>query len=213
MPLEEQMRTGKLYVEFGHAAAADREYEKVIEAQRVRAKELAFDYNAARPSDYETKNRILSELLGSVGSDVFIEAPVHFSYGCNTHIGHHFYANFNLTVVDDAEVHIGNYVMCAPNVTISVTGHPVYGEFRRKGAQFSLPVHIGNDVWIGANAVILPGVTIGSNVVIGVGSVVTRDIPDNCVAFGVPCRVAREITAEDARWIRKGVPLNADWDA
>lgn len=212
MSLREQMQNGLLYVEFGHELAEDKEYEQVIATQRKQAKELVFDYNATRPSDYETKQQILLQLLGDIGSDAFIEAPIHFSYGCNTHIGHHFYANFNLTVVDDIDVYIGDYVMCAPNVTIAATGHPVYGEFRRKGAQFSLPVHIGNDVWIGANTVILPGVQIGNNVVIGAGSVVTRNIPDNCVAFGVPCHVSRKITAEDKKWLRTGVQLNYDWN-
>lgn len=212
MSLESKMKTGKLYCEFGHETKENQEYEKKIEYQRVHCKELTFDYNGTRPSNTKEKQKILKELLAEMGEEVWIESPVHFSYGCNTHIGHHVYANFNLCVVDDCEVFIGNYVMFGPNVTISVTGHPVWGEYRRKGAQFSLPVHIGNDVWIGSNAVVLPGVTIGDDVVIGAGSVVTHDIPSHTVALGVPCRVVREITEEDRLNYRKGFPVNEDWD-
>lgn len=212
MSLEQQMKTGKLYVEFGHASEEDQAYEKMIEGQRMRCKELLYDYNHTRPSDQDTKNRILKTLLADVGESVWVEAPVQFSYGCNTHFGNFVYANFNLTIVDDCDVFVGDYVMFAPNVTITATGHPVWPAYRRKGAQFSLPVHIGNDVWIGSNTVILPGVTIGNNVVIGAGSVVTHDIPDNSVAFGSPCRVVRPITEADKDSYKKGFPLNEDWD-
>lgn len=211
MSLEKQMKNGLMYVEYGHKSEEDIAYEKVIEKQRRHGKELTFEYNRTNPSDYEKKDALLKELLGSLGKDAWIEAPVQFSYGCNTHIGDHFYANFNLVVVDDVEVRIGDYVMIGPNVCISVTGHPVYGEYRRYGAQFSFPVTIGNDVWIGANCVIMPGVNIGNNVVIGAGSVVTHDIPDNSVAYGTPCKVIREITEYDKENFRKGMPLNKDW--
>ena len=190
----------------------NKKYEKVIEAQRVRCKDLVFEYNNTRPSDLTRKKEILGELLGEVGEKAWIEAPAYFSYGCNTHIGHHFYSNFNMCIVDDCDVFIGDYVMFGPNVTVTVTGHPVWSEYRRKGAQFSLPVHIGSDVWIGANTVILPGVTIGNDVVIGAGSVVTHDIPDHVVAFGTPCRVVREITEHDREYYRKNMALNSDWD-
>lgn len=211
MSLEQQMKDGLLYREFGHKDEKDVAYEKVIERQRERAKELCFTYNQTFPSDYKKKEELLGEMFGSLGKMPWVEAPVHLSYGCNTHIGDYFYANFNMVIVDDIDVYIGNNVMFAPNVTISVTGHPVWGEFRRDGTQFSLPVRIGNDVWVGSNVVILPGVTIGNNVVIGAGSVVTHDIPDNVVAFGVPCKVARAITEEDKEYYKKGMPINKDW--
>lgn len=211
MSLENQMKTGLLYCEFGHAAGEDREYEKIIEAQRQNAKEQMHDYNAARPSDRETKDRILRELLAEAGTDIWMESPVHMAYGCNTHIGNYFYSNFNLSLVDDTDIYIGDYVMLGPNVTLSATGHPVCGEYRRKGTQFSLPIRIGNDVWIGANTVVLPGVTIGNDVVIGAGSVVTHDIPDHSVAFGSPCRVIRGITDYDREYYRKGCPVNPDF--
>ncbi|MDO5378427.1 MAG: sugar O-acetyltransferase [Clostridia bacterium] len=212
MSLKEQMETGKVYIEFGHASQEDKDYEQVIDAQRRRCKVLCYEYNKINPDDDARKKEILGELLGSAGKALWMEPPIHFAYGCNTHIGDHVYANFNLTVVDDGEVCIGDNVMFAPNVTISTTGHPVHPVFRDKGAQFSLPVRIGAHVWIGSNVVILPGVTIGENSVIGAGSVVTHDVPANSVAFGVPCRVVREITDEDLVFYRKGMKVNEDWD-
>lgn len=211
MSLEAQMRNGLLYCEYGHGSQEDKAYEKVIEKQRNDCKEMMFDYNNTRPTDFAAKKKILKNVLGSMGEEVWIESPAHFSYGCYTHIGHHFYSNFNLVIVDDAEVFIGNYVMFGPNVSISVTGHPVYGEYRRDASQFSLPVHIGDDVWIGANSVILPGVTIGAHSVIGAGSIVTHDIPENVVAFGAPCKVIREITDWDKEYYKKNMPVNFGW--
>lgn len=212
MALEEQMKTGKVYIEYGHTSQEDIAFEKKIEEQRKKGKELIYDYNHTRPSDYERKDALLKEILGTAGEKIWIESPVAFSYGCNTHMGSHVYANYNLVIVDDIDVYIGDYVMFAPNVTIAATGHPLVKDLRRKGAQFSLPVRIGNDVWVGANVAIMPGVTIGDGSVIGAGSVVTQDIPANVVAFGTPCKAVREITEEDRKYYRKGFPLNEDWD-
>lgn len=211
MTLEERMKSGALYYEFGNDSEEDKVYEKVIDQQRIRGKDLQFEYNNTIPSDMKRKNEILKELLGDVGKEVWIEAPAHFSYGCNTHIGDHFYSNYNLVVVDDTDVYIGNHVMIAPNVTISATGHPVDAEIRRKGTQFSVPVVIGDDVWIGANAVILPGVHIGDRAVIGAGSVVTHDIPSDTVAVGCPCKVLREITEEDKIYYFKGRKIDDEF--
>jgi len=211
MTLKEQMHNGLVYVEGGHTNPEDIAYEQETYEQRQLAKELCFDYNHTRPTELEKKQEILDKLLGGRGKSIWLEAPINFAYGSNTFIGDHFYANFNLTVVDDGECRIGDYVMIAPNVVISTTGHPVHPSFRDKGAQFSLPVVIKDHVWIGSNVTILPGVTIGENSVIGAGSVVTRDIPDNVVAGGVPCRVMREITDEDKLYYRKGVKINEDW--
>ena len=212
MSLEKQMKTGQVYVEFGHSDPADIAYEKVTEDQRLLAKDLCYDYNNTRPTDIKSREEILSKLLGAAGEGLWMEPPIHFAYGSNTYMGHHVYANFNLTVVDDGECRIGNYCMFAPNVVISTTGHPVHPSFRDKGAQFSLPVVIKDHVWIGSNVTIMPGVTIGENSVIGAGSVVTKDIPANVVAAGVPCKVMREITDEDLIYVRKGVKINEDWD-
>ena len=212
MSLEKQMKTGQVYVEFGHSDPADIAYEKVTEDQRLLAKDLCYDYNNTRPTDIKSREEILKKLLGAAGEGLWMEPPIHFAYGSNTYMGHHVYANFNLTVVDDGECRIGNYCMFAPNVVISTTGHPVHPSFRDKGAQFSLPVTIKDHVWIGSNVTIMPGVTIGENSVIGAGSVVTKDIPANVVAAGVPCKVMREITDEDLIYVRKGVKINEDWD-
>lgn len=212
MSLKEQMETGKVYIEFGHSSEEDKAYEIEIENQRQLAKDICFDYNNTRPTDVKRKDELLTKLLGNRGKSIWMEAPIHFAYGSNTHMGDHVYANFNLTIVDDGQCHIGNYVMFAPNVVISTTGHPLHPSLRDKGAQFSLPVVIKDHVWIGSNVTIMPGVTIGENSVIGAGSVVTRDIPANVVASGVPCRVMREITDEDLKFYRKGMPLNEDWD-
>ena len=211
MLLKDKMKNGQLYREFGHENIEDQEYEKEIERQRLNCKARMFEYNHCHPDNKKEKQDILRGLLGHAGENIWIEAPAYFAYGCNTYIGENFYANFNLVVVDDIEVHIGNNVMVAPNVTLSVTGHPVDPEYRRGGTQFSLPIVIGDDVWIGANSDILPGVTIGDNSVIGAGSVVTQDIPANSVAYGVPCRVIREINDYDKEYYRKGKKVNLDW--
>lgn len=212
MSLRKQMETGKVYIEFGHASEEDRAYEQVIEQQRQTAKEICFDYNNTRPMDTQRKDELLTRLLGSRGKSLWMEAPIHFAYGSNTFVGDHVYANFNLTVVDDGACHIGNYVMFAPNVVISTTGHPIAPAMRDKGAQYSLPVVIKDHVWVGANVTIMPGVTIGENSVIGAGSVVTHDIPDNVVACGVPCRVMRPIDENDRLYYRPGMKINEDWD-
>lgn len=211
MSLENNMKSGKLYKEFGHKDPEDIKYEKVIEEQRMNCKELVYDYNRLRPKDIENKNRLLKKILGRIGKNSWIEEPCHFSYGVNTYIGDNFYANFNLAVVDDGEVRIGDNVMFGPNITLSTTGHPIYEEYRRGGTQFSIPIVIGNDVWLGANIVILPGVTIGNNVVIGAGSVVTKDIPDNTLAYGNPCQAVREINEYDREYYRKNMSVNMDW--
>ena len=124
------------------------------------------------------------------------------------HVGKNFYANFNLTLVDDTDVFIGDDVMIGPNVTIATGTHPICPELRRKNYQFNLPIHIGNCVWIGAGSIVLPGVTIGDNSVIGAGSVVTKDIPSNVVAYGNPCRVIRKINENDYRYYYKHLKIN-----
>ena len=187
MTIREKMKNGMLYVDIGEG----------LDEERKRCKELLYDYNHTRPSEETKRKELLKELLGNMGEDIWIEPPVQMAYGTNVHIGNHFYANFNLVIVDDIDVYIGENVMIAPNVTITVTGHPVDPELRKPGTQFSIPIRIGNDVWIGSNAVILPGVTIGDNSVIGAGSVVTHDITENVVAVGNPCRVLREINEHD----------------
>ncbi|MGL0943069.1 sugar O-acetyltransferase [Vibrio vulnificus] len=162
--------------------------------------EILYDFNQTRPSEMEKRTAILRDLLAEVGENCYIEPPLRANWGKHTHLGNNVYANFNLTLVDDTHIYIGNSVMIAPNVTIATAGHPIDPELRRKVAQFNIPVHIKDNVWIGANSVVLPGVTIGENSVIGAGSVVTKDIPANVVAVGNPCRVLRPIGEHDKRY-------------
>jgi len=185
-----RMNAGELYVDVGEGLEA-------LEAQRTRGKELLHDFNHTRPGETAERERLLRELLGAVGESVWIEGPFYASYGSHIFIGDRFYANFNLVIVDDADVHIGDRVMFGPNVNITTAGHPVEPALRADGSQYSVPVHIEDEVWIGGNVVVMPGVTIGAGSVIGAGSIVTKDIPSRVVAVGVPCRVARPIGPQD----------------
>ncbi len=155
-------------------------------------------YNATRPDEQEKRRQLLPQMLADVGPDSYIEAPFYANWGGkHVHVGRQFYANFHLTVVDDGEVFIGDRVMIGPNVTIATAAHPIDPSLRARALQYNLPVHIGSDVWIGAGAIVLPGVTIGDGSVIGAGSVVSRDIPAGVVAVGSPCRVLRPISERD----------------
>ncbi len=198
MTIRERMKAGKLYTDLVEG----------LPEERLRGKELVYDFNQTRPSEEQKRQEILKELLGSMGEGVWIEPPLRVAYGNRTHMGNYVYANFNLTLVDDIEIYIGDNVMFAPNVTISTTGHPVHPELRPNGDQFSFPVTIEDYVWVGSNVVILPGVTIGKNSVIGAGSVVTKDIPANVVAVGNPCRVLRPITDRDKEYYYKNLKVD-----
>lgn len=152
------------------------------------------------PKRAAERQQLMKEMLGSVGSNCYMEPPFHANWGGrNLFLGNNVYINFNLTVVDDVEIIVGDYVMFGPNVTIATANHPIDPALRQKGYQYAKKIAIGNNVWIGANAVILPGVTIGENSIIGAGSIVTKDIPPNVVAVGNPCRVMRSIKESDDR--------------
>ncbi|HYQ73595.1 sugar O-acetyltransferase [Cellulomonas sp.] len=168
-----------------------------LEEERTRGKELVHEFNASHPRDHEGRQKLLRELLGSVGERVWVEPPLRAMYGNRVHLGDDVYVNVGLTLVDDVEVHVGSRVMFAPNVTVITTGHPVHPDLRRDGTQFSAPVRIEDDVWIGAGATILPGVTVGEGSVVGAGAVVTGNVPPRTVVAGVPARVLREITDAD----------------
>ena len=168
-----------------------------------------YDFNATRPSEMEKRNAILKELFAEIGEDCYIEPPFHANWGGhNVHFGKCVYANFNLTMVDDTHIYVGDCTMFGPNVTVATAGHPILPELREKAYQFNMPVHIGRNCWIGAGAIILPGVTIGDNTVIGAGSVVTKDIPSGVVAVGNPCRVLREISEHDRVYYYKDRKIN-----
>ena len=165
--------------------------------------EILYDFNNTRPSQMKKRNEILKSLLAQVGENCYVEPPLHANWGKNTHFGNNVYANFNLTLVDDTDIFVGDNVMFGPNVTLATAGHPINPDLRIKAAQFNIPITIGNNVWLGAGVVVMPGVNIGDNSVIGAGSVVTKDIPANVVAVGNPCRVMREINERDKKYYYK----------
>lgn len=167
-------------------------------ANQSEAQELLYDFNATRPSQGAERAALLQRMFASVGEGCYIEPPFHANWGgANVTLGDGVYANFNLTIVDDGPVVIGDNVMFGPNVVITSAGHPVLPELRLRAAQYNLPVTIGDNVWIGSGVQIMPGVTIGADTVVGAGSVVTRDLPAGVVAVGTPCRVVREIGEHD----------------
>ncbi|MEZ8150391.1 sugar O-acetyltransferase [Vibrio splendidus] len=172
-------------------------------AEQTQCLEVLYDFNHTRPSEGDKRQQIMKQLFAEVGEGCYIEPPLHANWGRHTHLGDNVYVNFNLTLVDDTDVFIGDNVMIAPNVTIATGTHPISPELRLKAAQFNVPVCIGNNVWLGAHTVVLPGVTIGENSVIGAGSIVTKDIPANVVAVGNPCRVVREINERDREYYHK----------
>lgn len=167
-----------------------------------RAKDLVRDYNQTDSADAQEKERILSELLGGRGKNLWITAPFYVDYGNNIYFGNNCEVNMNCTFLDDNIIRIGDNALIAPNVQIYTAFHPVnavdrFGAMKDECSFVfcktqTAPVIIGNNVWIGGGAIIMPGVTIGNNVVIGAGSVVTKDIPDNTIAYGNPCRAKRE---------------------
>ena len=200
--LLKKMKNGELY-NCSFEAIPEELDKKLYEC-----KELIYDFNMSRPGQVEYREEIIRKVFAEVGNNCYIEPPFHANWGCNMHVGNNFYSNFNLTVVDDTDIYIGDSVMIAPNVVIATGTHPICPELREQVYQYNLPVHIGNRVWIGAGAIILPGVTIGDNSVIGAGSVVTKDIPSDVVAVGNPCRVLREINEYDYEYYRKNCKID-----
>lgn len=163
----------------------------------LRRADLVFDYNRTPPSRAGRRRELLESILGSVGERTILLPPFHAGFGSNVHIGDDFFGNVNITFVDDVEIRIGDGVMIAPSVTLTTTGHPVHPSRRVDFARFSEPIVLEDRVWIGSNAVVLPGVRVGYGSVIGAGAVVTRDVPAMSVAVGTPARVVREITDAD----------------
>lgn len=198
MTTRERMQSGKLYF------CTDEEIAK----EQLECLEILYDYNHTRPSESQKREQILKNLLAEIGKNCYIEPPLHANWGKYTHFGNNVYANFNLTLVDDTDIFVGDNVMFGPNVIIATAGHPVDPPLREKVAQFNIPVRIGKNVWIGAGAIVLPGVTIGDHSVIGAGSVVTKDIPPNVVAVGNPCRVLREINDRDKEYYYKDLKID-----
>ncbi len=188
MDSKEKMHSGMLYL------PGDEE----LQAEQMGYLDRLYDFNQTRPTEQEKRQALLQEMFAQIGEGCYVEPPLRANWGGHhVHFGSHIYANFNLTLVDDTHIYVGDYTMFGPNVTVATAGHPILPELREQIYQYNAPVHIGRNCWIGAGAIILPGITIGDNTVIGAGSVVTKDIPDNVVAVGNPCRVLRPIGEQD----------------
>ena len=188
MSNKDKMHTGELYL------PGDVE---IMKEQQICLDKL-YDYNMTRPTESEKRQELLKEMFAEIGEDCYIEPPFHANWGGkHVHFGKCVYANFNFTAVDDTHIYVGDYTMFGPNVILATAGHPILPKLRTQAYQYNMPVHIGKNCWLGAGVIVLPGVTIGDNTVIGAGSVVTKDIPPYCIAGGNPCKVIRKRFEED----------------
>lgn len=182
------------------------EYEKMLRGENydpgddeIMSEQFPFQdklwaFNQLKPSDVELKRAYMREVFAECGENCYIELPFHANWGGHhVHFGNNIYANSNLTLVDDGHIYVGDCVMFGPNVTVATANHPLEADLRRRGLQYNRDVYIGENVWIGAGVIIVPGVHIGKNSVIGAGSVVTKDIPENVLALGVPARVVKNL--------------------
>ena len=186
--------------------------DKEIMREQVQYQNKLWEFNQLKPSQYSEKMKFMKEMFAECGDNCYIELPFRANWGGHhVHFGNGIYANFNLTIVDDGHVYVGDKVMFGPNVTVATASHPIEPTLRARGLQYNKDVYIGENVWIGAGVIIVPGVRIGKNSVIGGGSVVTKDIPDNVVAVGNPCRVLREISEHDKKYFYKNEEI--DWES
>ncbi len=197
----EKLHSGELYLPM----------DEEIMREQIKCQELQYEYNLTRPTEGERRTELLRRMFAEIGEGCYIEPPLHANWGGHhVHFGKDVYANFNLTLVDDTHIYVGDHTMLAPNVVIATAGHPILPELRVQGYQYNMEVHIGNNCWLGAGVLVMPGVSIGDNTVVGAGSVVTRDLPANVVAVGNPCRVLREINAHDREYYFKNRRIR--WD-
>lgn len=194
MTTQEKLHGGGLYL------PTDPEVQK----EQLAYLDRLYEFNHTRPSELEKREALLRGLFAELGENCYIEPPLHTNWGGrHVHFGDNIYANFNLTLVDDTHIYVGDCTLFGPNVVVATAGHPLWPPLRAQGYQYNAPVRIGKNCWIGAGAVLVPGVTVGDNAVIGAGSVVTRDIPPNTLAVGNPCRVLREIGEHDREYYFK----------
>lgn len=198
MSMKEKLHTRELYLP---------DDDEIMQEQLLCLDRL-YDFNMTRPTELSKREEMLKEMFAEIGKDCYIEPPLHSNWGGkHCHFGDCVYANFNLTLVDDTHIYIGSNTMLGPNVTIATAGHPILPELREQAYQYNAAVHIGKNCWLGAGVIVLPGITIGDNSVIGAGSVVTKDIPENVVAVGNPCRVLREIGEKDRKYYFKDLQI------
>ena len=200
------------------------EYEKMVKGliynpsvdeimnEQIQYQDKLWEFNQLKPSQYIEKLKYMKEMFAECGDNCYIELPFHANWGGhNVHFGNGIYANSNLTIVDDGHVYVGDKVMFGPNVLLSTAAHLIDPTLREKGLQFNKDIYIGENVWIGGGVIVMPGIHIGKNSVIGAGSIVTKDIPENVVAVGNPCKVLREIGEHDKEYYYKNERI--DWDS
>ena len=183
-----------------------------IMRQQAVWQDMVMEYNSIPHVCQERRDEMLRQMFAEIGEGCYIETPFYANMGGHhVHFGKNVYANYGLTLVDDTHIFVGDGTMFGPHVTIATAGHPIEPSLRARGLQYNMPVHIGCNCWLGAGVIIMPGVTIGDNTVIGAGSVVTKDIPSNVVAVGNPCRVLRQVGEHDRKYYFKDREIN--WDA
>lgn len=191
MDIAEKLHSGQIY----DPSEADIMQEQTLCMERL------YDYNATRPSEGEKRVQFLRSMLAECGEGCWVEPPFHSNWGGHhVHFGSYVYANFGLTCVDDTHIYVGSHTMFGPNCVLATANHPILPSLRERAYQYNLPVRIGENCWLGAGVIVVPGVSIGDGSVIGAGSVVTKDIPAGVVAVGNPCRVLRKIDPHDAEY-------------
>ncbi len=202
MTEREKIHSGGLYLPL----------DESIMAEQLGYLDRLYDFNSTRPSELDRREALLKEMFAELGAGCYIEPPLYANWGGHhVHFGHHVYANFGLTLVDDTHIYVGDYTEFGPHVTVATAGHPLLPELREKGYQYNLPVHIGRNCWLGTGVIVLPGVTIGDGTVVGAGSVVTKDLPAGVLALGTPCRVVRTLGERDREVYFRDRKI--DWDA
>ncbi len=200
MAMKDKLHTGELYL------PGD---EEIMRDQLARLDRL-YDFNRTRPTEMDKRQALMKEMFAEIGEGCYIEPPFYSNMGAgHVHFGNHIYCNFGTTMVDDTHIYVGDHTMFGPNVTVATAGHPILPELREKGYQYNAPVHIGKNCWIGAGVLIMPGITIGDHVVVGAGSVVTKNLPDNVIAVGNPCHILREVNEHDREYYFKDKKI--DW--
>lgn len=178
--------------------------DESLQREQLQCLDLLHQFNQIKPSGLAQKTALLKQMFAEIGENCYIESPLHANWGGRyVHFGKNIYANFNLTLVDDTHIYVGDFCLLGPNVVLTTAGHPILPRLREQGYQFNAPIRIGRNCWLGAGVMVMPGVTIGDNTVVGAGSVVTRDLPGNVVAVGSPCRILREINDHDREYYFK----------
>lgn len=174
----------------------DGNYNEELIQEMQKAKDMCFKYNNIEPSNTQEREKLIRQILGKAGKNILIQSNFYCDYGYNIQVGDNFYMNHNGVILDGAKVEFGDNVFIGPNCGFYTAGHPIEIELRNKGIEYAKPIKVGDNVWFGGNVVVLPGVTIGDNVTIGAGSIVTKDIPSNVIAVGNPCKVIKNISLD-----------------